>query len=320
MAGYRVVWASEFVEAARDTYRANAASHTVVDPRDIREVTADSVLTAAGLRAGELDILDGSPPCASFSAAGNRDAGWGRTKRYSDTVQRTDDLFYEYARLVEGLGPRVFVAENVSGLVKGTAKGYFQLIMRRFKGCGYRVAVKLLDAAWLGVPQCRQRLIFVGVRDDLGADPVFPRPLSYRYTVRDALRYPTVSDGMTDPETGQDLDISRSAIGREWRGLRPGESSQKYFQLTRVGEDRPCPTITARAGCLTAAGPTHPTMPRKFNLRELRSVCGFPSDFVLTGSYEQRWERCGRAVPPPLMYHVATAVRDGILLPRAGRG
>ncbi|WBB94202.1 DNA (cytosine-5-)-methyltransferase [Verrucosispora sp. WMMC514] len=187
MAGYRVLWASEFIPAARETYLANAAPYTTVDGRDIRKVTASDILTATGLKAGELDLFDGSPPCASFSTAGKREAGWGKVKKYSDSAQRTDDLFFEFVRLIEGVRPKVFVAENVSGLVKGSAKGYFIEIMRALKAAGYRVGAQLLDAQRLGVPQARQRLIFVGVRDDLGKDPVFPAPLPYRYTVRDAL-------------------------------------------------------------------------------------------------------------------------------------
>ena len=87
---------------------------------------------------------------------------------------------------MEGIKPKVFVAENVSGLVKGVAKGYFKEILSKLKECGYNVRTRLLDAQWLGVPQRRQRLFFIGVRDDLGIEPAFPKPLPYRYSVRDA--------------------------------------------------------------------------------------------------------------------------------------
>jgi DNA (cytosine-5)-methyltransferase 1 len=187
MAGFKMLWASEFVPAAQETYRANAAPYTILDTRDIREVTGQDILEATGLGVGEIDLYDGSPPCASFSTAGKREAGWGQVKKYSDTQQRTDDLFYEYARLIEETQPRVFVAENVAGLVKGTAKGYFKLILARLRACGYRVQARVLDASWLGVPQSRNRLIFIGVREDLGMDPAHPAPLPYQYTVRDAL-------------------------------------------------------------------------------------------------------------------------------------
>ena len=186
MAGFKVVWASEFIEAAQATYRANH-SDTILDCRDIRTVKPEEVLNALGMKSGELDLLDGSPPCASFSTAGKREAGWGKVKKYSDKTQRTDDLFYEYVRLLKGIQPKVFVAENVSGLVKGTAKGYFIEILAALKASGYRVTCRVIDAQWLGVPQQRQRTIFVGVREDLNLEPAHPKPLAYRYSVRDAL-------------------------------------------------------------------------------------------------------------------------------------
>jgi DNA (cytosine-5)-methyltransferase 1 len=77
MAGFRVLWANEFIDAARDSYNANKALYTIVDGRDIRSVTAADILTAINLKEGELDLFDGSPPCASFSTAGKREAGWG---------------------------------------------------------------------------------------------------------------------------------------------------------------------------------------------------------------------------------------------------
>lgn len=337
MAGYRVVWASEFIPAAQDTYRANHPD-TILDTRDIRAVAAADILRATGLREGELDLFDGSPPCASFSTAGKREAGWGTVKNYSDTKQRTDDLFFEFSRLVRGLRPKVFVAENVSGLVKGTAKGYFKLILADLKSAGYRVEAQVLDAQWLGVPQARQRLIFVGVRDDLGVAPAHPSPLPYRYTVRDAL--PWIDRATRDPQgdfrrDGREItdqpattilgtqplsvlveaesDITRFAIGREWDKLKPGEQSGKFFSLVRPSLDGPSPCVTQRGGDASVAGVTHPTERRKFSIAELRRICGFPDDYALTGSYAQQWERCGRAVPPVMMAAVAATIRDRVL-------
>jgi DNA (cytosine-5)-methyltransferase 1 len=170
IAGFKVLWANEFIPAAAATYRANHPG-TVLDTRDIRKVQPADILEAIGMRAGDLDLFDGSPPCASFSTAGKREKGWGRVKPYSDTRQRVDDLFFEFARLVRGIQPRVFIAENVAGLVSGTAKGYFLQILRELKAAGYRVEARLLDAQWLGVPQMRKRVIFQGVREDLGRSP-----------------------------------------------------------------------------------------------------------------------------------------------------
>ena len=309
MAGFKVLWASEFIDAAREAYKANCAPYTVVDGRDIREVQAKDILDATGLGVGELDLFDGSPPCASFSTAGKREKGWGKVKKYSDKEQRTDDLFFEYSRLIRGIKPKTFVAENVSGLVKGTAKGYFLEILKELKYCGYRVSCKVLDAQWLGVPQARQRTIFVGVREDLGLDPVHPKPLSYRYSVRDA-----ISDLIESAATKAETDISRYAIGAEWDKMgKPGTQSEKYFQLVRPALDFPCPTVTATGSVLGAASVVHPTEKRKFTIAELKRICGFPDDYIFTGTYAQQWERCGRAVPPVMMSHIATAIRDGIL-------
>lgn len=197
MAGYRVVWANELVPIAAESYRANAPD-SILDTRDIRTVSGADILTATGLARGDLDLLDGSPPCQPFSTAGTREKSWGQVRDYGDHRQRADDLFYEYVRLVDELRPRAFVAENVSGLVKGTAKGYFKRILAALKACGYAVEARLLDAQWLGVPQARQRIIFVGVRANLGRRPSFPSPLPYRYSVRDAL--PWISRGKYGPD------------------------------------------------------------------------------------------------------------------------
>lgn len=186
-AGYRPLLACEFVPAAVETYKANHPGVPVWD-EDIRELTAERALELMGIAAGELDVLEGSPPCESFSTAGKLSAGWGKTRDYSDGKQQVmDDLFFEFARLLDGVRPRAFVAENVSGLVKGVSKGYFKRIHAALEECRYVVRARLLDAQWLGVPQRRQRVIFVGMRADLGLEPAFPAPLPYRYSIRDAL-------------------------------------------------------------------------------------------------------------------------------------
>jgi len=307
MAGFKILWASEFIDAARDSYAANKAPYTILDGKDIRQVQVADILHAINMKPGELDLFDGSPPCASFSTAGKREAGWGKVKKYSDKSQRTDDLFFEFSRLVRGVQPKVFVAENVSGLVKGTAKGYFLEILKELKSCGYRVSCKVLDAQWLGVPQARQRTIFVGVREDLGIDPVHPKPLPYRHTVRDALQFATA------PSVESEADISRYAIGAEWDNLKPGEGSEKYLNLKRTRIDGPSHCISADGGNPSTAGVCHPTEKRKFTIAELKRICGFPDDFILKGTYAQQWERCGRAVPPVMMMHIAATIRDKVL-------
>jgi DNA (cytosine-5)-methyltransferase 1 len=302
-----MLWASEFIDAARDVYNANKAPYTIVDGRDIRDVDPSEVLEKIDMKPGELDLLDGSPPCASFSAVGKKDKGWGENKKYSDKVQRTDDLFFEYVRFVRAIQPRVFVAENVAGLVKGAAKGYFLDILRELKACGYRVEARLLDAQWLGVPQQRERLIFVGVREDLGRNPAFPTPLGYRYSMREAF------EGLqapVEPET----DISRYAIGDAYDWLTPGKWSDRFMSLGYRSLDEPSFTVTAQARSSTA-GIVHPEEKRKFSIGELKRICSFPDDFQLPVTYAQQYERLGRAVPPLMAAAIATAIRDQVLIP-----
>src|SRR5207244_1177216 len=105
--------------AAAATYRANSDAH--VDARDVRKIQPSEILDQLGLFRRELDLFEGSPPCSSHSAAGIGERGWGVEKAYSDTVQRTDDLFDEWIRLVRGLLPRAIVAENVPGMLTGAS-------------------------------------------------------------------------------------------------------------------------------------------------------------------------------------------------------
>ncbi len=343
MAGFTVLYANEFIEAARESYRANASETTFIDSRDIRTVSGSSLRELAGLGDDELDVLEGSPPCASFSTAGKRHRLWGEVKSYSDTRQRADDLFFEYARLVGEVRPRAFVAENVSGLAEGVAKGYFIEILAALRKQGYRVGVRKLDAQWLGVPQRRKRLIFIGFREDLGLDPAdaFPAPLAYRYSLRDAVPWIEAVEGATGydkhayrssdlpaetvlagrpvrviasdlVETG--VPLGDSPVGREWAKLLPGETSKKYLNLVKADANRPSPTVTALGGRSGGtASVAHPTEPRKYSIPELRLISGFPADFELSGTYAQQWERIGRAVPPPMMAAVARGVADVLL-------
>lgn len=308
MDGYQVLYANEFVEAARDTYAANHPG-VILDSRDIRTVTGEDILNQIGMERGEVDVLEGSPPCASFSTAGAREKAWGRVKKYSDTTQRADDLFFEYSRILGEIQPKVFTAENVSGLIKGKAIGYFKEILADLRTQGYTVEAKVLDASWLGVPQARQRLIFIGVRNDIadeyGLRPVFPKPMPYQYTTRDVLE-----------TTGQVIHDTRGQFSQ-------GDVTEKPVNTitTKPGHWY----VTDEAGEIThdletnidlridrfVTGPERQC--RKFTLRELRALASFPEDFTLTGNYSQRWERIGRSVPPLMSRAIAQTIRTHIL-------
>jgi DNA (cytosine-5)-methyltransferase 1 len=118
-----------------------------------------------------LDILDGSPPCSSFSMAGNREKDWGKEKvfREGQAEQVLDTLFFDFIDLAKELQPKVVVAENVAGMMMGTAKEYVKKVYEEFKKAGYQLRIEpyLLDASKMGVPQKRRRVFFVALRNDL---------------------------------------------------------------------------------------------------------------------------------------------------------
>lgn len=259
MAGCKVVWANEFVPAAQESYKANADPSCYLDPRDIKLIKPEEILAQTGLRRGELDIFDGSPPCQAFSTAGQREKGWGKNKKYEHGAeQQNETLFTEYIRLLRGLQPRAFIAENVSGLVKGTAKGFFLEILKELKDSGYQVECKLLDAKWLGVPQSRQRVIFMGLRNDLQCLPVFPKPLPYYYTVRDALPHllapylsPLASPSRETQETITSFDKPTLPLTRVIHDTG-GTSENRWAKNVDI-TDKPCPTITIGIGGMNSS-------------------------------------------------------------------
>lgn len=318
MAGYHVLYANEFVEEAQKTYRANHKD-TYLDCRDIRTVQPEDILEQIGLKKGEIDLFDGSPPCCAFSTAGKREKGWNKERDYSDgKKQRIEDLFEEYIRLLDGLQPKTFVAENVSGMVKGKAIGYFKYYLRKMKDCGYNVEAKLLNAKWLGVPQSRERIIFVGVRNDLNTAPVFPKPLSYCYTLQNAFEdLPT--DNSREAERLLE-DAKKHAwynvLKKMHKNPLKSESGAKYmngsyFSLKRESLYQPCSTICQMNG--TASGNSHPLEDRKFTINELKRITSLPDDFVLTGDFAQQWERAGRMVPPIMMMNIAKTIQTEVL-------
>lgn len=311
MAGFRVAYANEFVEAARDTYSANSPT-TQVDGRDIRIVTGSEILLACGVKRGELDILDGSPPCVAFSTAGRGAKTWGQSKSYSDTEQRVDDLFDEYIRLISEVKPRTFVAENVPGLVKGKAKGYFKRIHAAMTALGYMVSARLFDASKFSVPQSRQRLIFIGVRKDVTNEIPRPRVSSPKpYTALDAiagLPEATQENAHWLREGTKYYDL--------WHHVEPGRkfsdmatkmygSPSKYYTHRIIDPHKPAPTVVQGTQDVY-----HWKEPRSLSIPELKRVSSFPDDFILTGSFAKQWERIGRAVPPLMMYAIAQSIRE----------
>lgn len=266
-AGFRELLAVEWDDHAVATFKANFADVPVWHG-DIAQLSVDECLRrAGGLKVGELDVLDGSPPCQGFSTAGKR--------RYDDP---RNSLFGEFARLLQGLQPRAFVMENVTGMVKGHMKQAYLEIIRTLRGCGYKAKGQVMNAAYFGVPQLRKRVIIVGVREDLDEEPSHPKP------------------------AGRMIPVSSIIPG--CRGTR----SQRINPW--IGAMQPAATI-----CKVSAGyriRANGGM-RKPTIGEAAAICSFPPDFRLTGSDTQKWARLGNSVPPKLMEAVASHVKSEIL-------
>lgn len=165
LAGFDHIGGVEIDPKVAEVYKANHNSkHLFIE--DIREFNQRKELPE---ELYNLDILDGSPPCSSFSMAGNREKDWGKEKvfREGQAKQRLDDLFFDYIALAKKLQPKVVIAENVKGMLQGNAKSYVKKVKKGFEDAGYKVQLFLLNAASMGVPQKRERVFFICQRNDL---------------------------------------------------------------------------------------------------------------------------------------------------------
>ena len=171
-AGYKLAggdcrFVNEFQQVAMDTYLANWPNTPHICG-DIKNVTGQQILEMAGLKVGELDILDGSPPCPPFSMSGTKQKGWGKEKiAYGMKQQNIEDLTWEMIRIANDIQPKVIVCENVKGLTMDYAKSHLNRMVADFEAIGYTTTYKVLNGIHFGVPQKRQRVFILSVRNDI---------------------------------------------------------------------------------------------------------------------------------------------------------
>jgi len=336
LAGGDILLINEFVESAVETYTANFPD-TKVLVDDIKEYTADDFLNMAGVAKGELDILDGSPPCSAFSVAGKREKGWGKEKNYSDGKKQVaiEDLFYEFIRIAEGVQPKVIVAENVKGITFGEAKPKLNSFVNEFERIGYNVTYKVLNGADYGVPQARERTIFICVRNDvadaigmsfLNIYNIFPAPTVEKHiSMREA-----ISDIENDEEEVQMLlDFVEGSYQKKFiepipfnpkKHTKPSDPQFREwnpkascFNMIRPCPDMPSPTLTQQGQKRGMSGVFHPEANRKLTIKECKRLMGFPEDFQLLGEFDQQVERLGRAVAPLMYKAVANSIYENVL-------
>lgn len=243
-----------------------------------------------------LDILDGSPPCSTFSIAGSREKAWGKEKvfREGQKKQTLDDLFFVFLDTVEKLRPKIVVAENVTGLVKGNAKGYVNEIIRRFRDLGYDVQLFRLNAAVMNVPQARERIFFIA--NCCG----YPK-------LKLEFKYPVIKFGEVRTPNGK--IISGKLAKARVEKMQPGDldiaditrrtenGRQVGFNHKILWDDRVAFTLTSGGSFI-----------RAFDKKELsdddcRNVQTFPQDYNFMG--QDAHYICGMSVPPNMMANIA---------------
>jgi DNA (cytosine-5)-methyltransferase 1 len=170
LAGYTHLGGVEIDPQVADIYKTNHNPKYLYN-QDIREFNKINDLPE---ELYNLDLLDGSPPCSTFSMAGSREKAWGKEKQFREgqAVQTLDDLVFEYCNTIIKLQPKVFLLENVKGIILGNAKAYSKKIIQTMEQAGYKVQIFLLNAASMGVPQRRERVFFIGYKKELNFKPL----------------------------------------------------------------------------------------------------------------------------------------------------
>jgi DNA (cytosine-5)-methyltransferase 1 len=364
LAGGNILLINEFVEAAIESYTANYPD-TPVLVDDIKKYSGEDFLKMVNLKPGELDILDGSPPCSAFSIAGKREKGWKGyvsdnrltyfndegelvtegelvektgIKQYSDNkiVEDIEDLFFEYVRIAKDIQPKVIVAENVKGITFGEAKKKLTEILLSFEKIGYEVTYKVLNAAHYGVPQARERVIFICVRNDvcekiglnfLNLNSIFPDEDSNFVSLKEA-----IDNVENDPEEVQMLrDYVQSGFQKKFicrlpmnptKHSKPSDKEHKSwnpkgscFNMIRPAPQLPCPTLTQQGQQKSVSGVFHYNDDRKFTIKELKIIMSLPEDYILTGDFDKQAERIGRMVAPKMMAAVASSIYKNVIKP-----
>ena len=341
LAGGDVLLANDFIDEAVTTYRANYPNSPIINS-DIRKITrmggANQIrafFRKYGVTYKELDILDGSPPCTTFSTA---TAGRGNAKiekknvKHSDKTQnRIGMLVHDYIYLVNCLQPKVCLFENV---VPSKNSKVFIKAVERLRKHGYIVQWQTVSASDCGVAQNRRRLITIGVRGDIAnklgikskedLNYLYPNVNKIKLSLKDVL-----GDLQIDKEE-RDILLRNCKLNASYEILKlipknpikplkiqdidpSWKDRNSDFTLVRASWMVPSPTLTCRGQQLGVSGVHHPDEDRKFTVAELKRITGLPDDYKLTGSFNQKAERIGNMVPPLMTKTLAESVYTNIL-------
>ena len=264
-----------------------------------------------------LDILDGSPPCSSFSMAGNREKDWGKEKKFREgqAEQVLDNLFFEFIDLAKELQPKVVIAENVSGLMMGTAKQYVKNIYTAFKKAGYQLRIEpyLLDASNMGVPQRRKRVFFIALRNDLANNfmekidmfQVAPK-LDLIFNEKE-IPFKNFADYSGPPiskyakrawDVRKETDNNIADSKKRVEGMKVSDMNTGY-----VYDNKVCQTLTSKGNC----GSLLFSKPIRLSKKEFCNIGSFPQDYNFTCNFGYL---IGMSVPPVMTAQIASKIYE----------
>lgn len=282
---------------------------------DIANISCQNLEEVFHIRAGELDMLSGGAPCQAFSYAGKR----------LGLEDARGTLFYHFAVFLEKLNPKTFLFENVRGLLTHKHGETYKIMLDIFEQAGYTIQKKILNAWDYGVAQKRERLITIGIRNDLIGKTIinFPEPHDYKPVLRDILQDVPQSDGARYSKYKEGI-FELVPPGGYWRDI-PENIAKEYMKscwfmgggrtgiLRRLSMDEPSLTVLTSPS-QKQTDRCHPLEARPFNIRENARCQSFPDDWVFCGSVGSQYKQVGNAVPVLLAYDIAKEIRKGLEL------
>lgn len=311
-AGFDTRGLIEIDKDAADTLRLNRPDWRVIND-DIANISCMDLQKYFSIEKGELELLSGGAPCQSFSYAGKR-LGLDDTR---------GTLFYHYARFLEQLQPKMFLFENVRGLLTHDNGRTYKTITEIFENTGYTIQKKVLNAWDYNVAQKRERLITIGVRKDL-TDKIrysFPQPHEYKPVLRDILPGCPKSEGVAYSEYKRRI-FELVPPGGYWRDI-PEEVAKEYMKscwymeggrtgiLRRLSLDEPSLTVLTSPS-QKQTDRCHPIEARPFTIRENARCQSFPDDWQFCGGIGSKYKQVGNAVPVNLAYDIAVKIREAL--------
>lgn len=307
-AGFKTIGLVEIDNSASETLRKNRPQWNVLN-EDITKISSQNLEKIFNIKREELDLLSGGYPCQSFSFAGNR-------KGINDT---RGTMFYHYAIFLKKLKPKMFLAENVKGLVSHDKGKTLETMLKIFSEIGYDVSWRILNAWDYGVAQKRQRIVIIGIRNDLVKNCVYEFPIKniYKPVLNDVLHGVPKSEGIKYSKAKYDI-MKLIPQGEYWKSL-PDEIARDYMKscyfmgggrtgiARRISWFEPCLTLT----CSPSQKQTercHPEETRPFTIREYARIQSFPDDWKFVGSISNQYKQIGNAVPVELAKKIGFSI------------